>query len=165
MTYSGNPVSSLTLEQIRRIYLGQITNWREVRGENKGIIPLTRESSSSILKIFLHRLFGKGFNGQLKAFTIRTRKEKVLKTVKRIEGSIGYGVVRQEQAEAQGVKILEVEGKFPTERNIREGLYPFTRPHLLVSRGTPKGASARTSLTVKCKHLPYSNMVENTLWR
>lgn len=139
VTYSGNPVSSLTLKQIQGIYSGRITNWRKVGGENKGIIPLTRESSSTIRKIFLDRLFGKGFNGQLKTFTIRARKEKVLKTVKRIEGSIGYGVLHREQAEAEGVGILGVGGRLPTERNIREGLYPFTRPHLLISRGTPKG--------------------------
>ena len=139
VTYSGNPVLSLTLEQIRGIYLGQITNWRDVGGENKGITPFTRESKSGVLRIFLDHLFGKGFDGEIKAFTIRARKEKVLKTIKRIEGSIGYGVLGWEQAEAEGVRVLGVEGRLPTEQNIRDGLYPFTRPHLLVSRRSPEG--------------------------
>jgi phosphate transport system substrate-binding protein len=138
VTYRDNPVAGLTLEQIRGIYLGEITNWREVGGADKGIIPLTRESSSSIFRIFMKHLFGKNFNGQLKAFTVRARKEKVLKTVKRIEGSIGYGVLRLEQAEAKEVKVLDVEGKLPTEQNIRKGLYKFTRPHLLISQESPK---------------------------
>ncbi len=140
LTYPGNPVSSLALDQIRRIYLGQITNWHEVGGKNKGIIPLTREKSSAIYTIFIDSLFGKGFNGQEKAFTIRASKEKILRTVKRIEGSIGYGIVRLEEAGIQGVKVLGVEGKLPTDGNIREGLYPLIRPQLLISRGTPTGA-------------------------
>jgi ABC-type phosphate transport system substrate-binding protein len=68
-----------------------------------------------------------------------TPQEKVLKTIKRIEGSIGYGILGWEQAEAEGVRVLGVEGRLPTEQNVRDGLYPFTRPHLLVSRGSPKG--------------------------
>jgi phosphate transport system substrate-binding protein len=105
VTYSGNPVLSLTLEQLRGIYLGKITNWREVRGEMKGITPFTRESKSGVRRVFLDLLFGKGFSGEIKAFTIRARKEKVLKTIKRIEGSIGYGILGWEQAEAEGVRV------------------------------------------------------------
>ncbi len=137
LTYPGNPVSSLTLEQIRRIYLGQITNWREVGGEDKGIVPLTRERSSNIHAIFTKHVFGKNFKGQEKAFTIRASKEKILKTIKRIEGSIGYGIVHLEQAKE--VKVLEVEGRLPTPENSRKGLYPLTRSRLLICRGRPTG--------------------------
>ena len=140
LTYPGNSVTSLTLEQIRRIYLGKSANWREVGGEEKGIIPLARERGSAIHTTFIDHLFGKGFKGQEKAFTIRAGKEKILKTIKRIEGCIGYGIVRLEEAEAQGVKVLGVEGKFPTAGNIREGLYPFIRPQLVISHGAPNGA-------------------------
>ena len=139
LTHPGNKVSSLTLEQIRRIYLAQITNWREAGGEHQGIIPLTREKSSGIHTIFIQQLFGNGFNGQEKAFTLRASKEKVLKTIKRIQGSIGYGILRLDQAEAQGIKVLAVEAKLPTEGNLCEGLYPLTRPQLLISRGRPSG--------------------------
>jgi phosphate transport system substrate-binding protein len=139
VTYPGNPVGSLTLEQIRRIYLGQITNWRDVGGEDQGIIPLTRESSSNIHAIFIQHLFGGNFNGQEKAFTLRTSKEKILKTIKRVRGSIGYGILHLEQAEAEGVRVLGIEGKLPTGQNIDLGLYPLTRPLLLISPKTPEG--------------------------
>lgn len=139
LTYPGNSVSNLTLEQIRRIYLGEITNWREVGGQDKGIVPLTRERTSNIHAIFTRHVFGKSSYTQEKAFTIRATKEKILKTIKRIEGSIGYGIVHFEQVKAQGIKVLEVEGKLPTKEHIRAGLYPLTRPRLLISRGKPKG--------------------------
>lgn len=137
LTYPGNQVSGLTLEQIRRIYLGQITSWHEVGGENKGIVPLTRERTSNIYAIFTRHVFGKNFQGQEKAFTIRASKEKILKTIKRIEGSIGYGIVHLGQAKE--VKVLKVEGKLPTPDNIRAGLYPLTRSRLLICRRRPTG--------------------------
>jgi len=140
LTYPGNPVRSLTLEQIRKIYTGEITNWRAVGGEERGIIPLTREKSAGIHTLFIDHLFGQGFNGREKAFTLRASKEKVLKTIKRIEGSVGYGILRLEQAEAQGIKVLGVNGKLPTDENIHTGLYPLTRPQLLIARGRPDGS-------------------------
>jgi len=139
LTHPGNVVPNLALEEIRRIYLGQITNWREVGGEELGIIPLTREKSAAIHTIFTDRLFGKGLADQEKAFILRASKEKVLKTIKRVEGVIGYGILRLDQAQTQGIKVLAVEARLPTDENIRAGLYPLVRPQLLISRGKPQG--------------------------
>ncbi len=134
LSYPWNPVTDLTLEQLQKIYLGKITNWREVGGEDKGIVPLTRENSSALHGTFIDRLFGKGFNGQEKAFILRANKDKVLRTIKRVRGSLGYGIVRMEEAQAEGVKVLGVDGNLPTAANLRKGLYPFTRPQLLISK-------------------------------
>jgi phosphate transport system substrate-binding protein len=139
VTYPGNPVPSLNLNQIRGIYLGKITNWREVGGQDQGIIPLTRESSSNVHAIFFRHLFGRNFNGQEKAFTLRASKDKILRTIKRVKGSIGYGILHLDQAEAEKVRVLGVEGKLPTAQNIHQGLYPLTRPLLLISPKEPEG--------------------------
>lgn len=141
LTYPGNLAVGVTLEQLRSIYLGKITNWSEVGGEDKGVVALTRENGSALRTIFLERLFGQGFDGKEKAFTIRASKEKILRTIKRVEGSLGYGIVRLDEAKLQGVKVLQVDGKLPTSETIREGLYPFTRPLLLISKGTPHEAA------------------------
>lgn len=141
VTYGANSVRNLTLEQIRGIYRGVITNWRELGGEDRGIIPLTREKSSALRTIFLERIFGRRFDGREKAFTIRASKEKILRTIKRVEGSLGYGIVALAEAEAQGVIALAVGGKSPTLFNVRTGAYPLTRPQLAVSRLAPDGAS------------------------
>jgi len=139
LTYPGNSVTNLTLHQIRNIYLGRVENWKDVGGQEKGIVPLTRERNSAIHAIFLECLFGRDLPGEEKAFTIRASKEKVLRTIKRIEGSLGYGIVRLEEAKQQGVKVLAVDGSFPTSNNIQAGLYHFVRPQLLIVRGTPTG--------------------------
>jgi phosphate transport system substrate-binding protein len=135
LSYSWNTVANLTLEQLQQVYLGQITNWKEVGGEDKGIVPLTREASSPLHKTFIESLFGKGFRGQEKAFILRAKKENVLKTIKRIRGSLGYAIVRPEEAEAEGVKALAINGKMPSAVNITDKLYPFIRPLFLISNG------------------------------
>ena len=139
LTYPGNPVMNLSLEQIRSIYLGKIKNWRDVGGEDQGIIPLNREKSSNIYLIFIQHVFGERLNSPEKSFTLRAGKGKILKTIKRIKGSLGYGILNFKQAEAQGIKVLAVGGKLPTAENVYQRLYPLTRPRLLISRGKPKG--------------------------
>jgi len=137
LSYSWNSATSLTLEQLRNIYLGKVVNWRDLGGEDKGIVPFTRENTAALHATFIDSLFGKGFKGQEKAFVLRATKDKVLRTIKRVRGSVGYGIVRVEEAQAEGVKVLAVDGKFPNATNIQERLYPFTRPLLLISRRRP----------------------------
>lgn len=140
LSYPGNPVSNLSLPQIRSIYQGKTTDWREVGGEKKGIVPLTRDKSSALRTIFLQRVFGRGFDGQEKAFAIRASKEKILRTIKRVEGSLGYGIVSPEEAGRQGVTVLAVDGKLPTAADIHSGSYALTRPQFLIFRSRPSGA-------------------------
>ncbi len=137
LSYPWNSVTGLSLEQLQKIYLGKITNWREVGGEDKGIVPMTREGSSALHGTFIDSLFGKGFTGQEKAFILRANKDKILRTIKRVRGSLGYGIVRVEEAQAEGVKVLAIDGKPPTAANIQAELYPFTRPQLLISKSQP----------------------------
>ncbi|HXG53498.1 MAG TPA: substrate-binding domain-containing protein [candidate division Zixibacteria bacterium] len=137
LTYPANTVLDISLARLRRIYLGQITDWSQIGGENQGIVPLTREPDSALHKVFVEILFGKGFRGTEKAFVLRATKEKVLRTVKRVQGSIGYGIVRPEEAAAERVKVLAVDGKFPSPANVENGTYPFTRRQLAVSRRDP----------------------------
>lgn len=141
LSYSWNSVDALSIEQLRHIYLGKITNWKEVGGEDKGIVPLTREVTSALHKMFIESLFGPRFQEREKAFVLRASKEKVLRTIKRIRGSLGYGIVRMEEAENEGVKVLAVDGKLPTTANVQQQLYPFTRPQFLISKQRPEGVA------------------------
>ncbi|MGH7825102.1 MAG: substrate-binding domain-containing protein [Candidatus Binatia bacterium] len=137
LSYPWNSVSDLTLEQLRKIYSGQITSWNELGGQDQGIVPLTREPTSALHRVFIESLFGKGFRGQEKAFVLRANKNKVLRTIKRIRGSIGYGIVRVEEAQSEGIKVLAIDGKLPTAVNIRDERYPFIRARLVISKSEP----------------------------
>jgi phosphate transport system substrate-binding protein len=134
LSYSWNSVTNVSLGQLRDIYSGKLTNWRDLGGEDKGIVALTREAGSGIHAMFVETLFGKNASAVEKAFVLRANKDKILRTIKRVRGSVGYGIVSLEEARAQGVKVLAVDGKTPTTANIKQGIYPFTRPQLLIAR-------------------------------
>jgi len=135
VTYPANPVESLRLEQIRRIYLGEISNWSDLGGEDQVIVPFTRWKNSMIRRIFLKITFGNDVAVQEKAF--RIAKDKVLRTIRKIQGSLGYSPTPLEVAEESGVKILGVSGHRPTRQNVERGAYPFSRTLLVVSAHSP----------------------------
>ena len=139
LSHPENSVSDLSLDQLRKIYLGNITHWREVGGGASGIVPLTREAGSALHGIFVERLFGKAFRDPTKAFVLRASKEKVLRTIKRVRGSLGYGIVRIEEAQAEGVTVLSINKLLPTAANLQSERYPFTRPYLVVLKTPPEG--------------------------
>lgn len=141
LSYSWNTVTNVSLAQLRDIYSGKLTNWRDIGGEDKGIVALTREAGSGIHAMFVETLFGKNGSAMEKAFVLRANKDKILRTIKRVRGSVGYGIVALEEAQAEGVKVLSIDGRAPTAANIKQGIYPFTRPQLLIARADPTPAA------------------------
>jgi phosphate transport system substrate-binding protein len=139
LSHPDNAVANLSLDQLRDIYQGKITEWRDVGGGTSGIVPLTREPGSALYAIFIDTLFGRDSRAQPKAFVLRANKEKVLRTIKRVRGSVGYGIVRVEEAHAEGVTVLAVNRFMPTADKLQNENYPFTRPHLLVTKDAPRG--------------------------
>ena len=57
-----NPVSNLTFDQLRGIYNGSISNWKDVGGEDKEIVAISRDSSSGTYKVLQGRSFDSGMN-------------------------------------------------------------------------------------------------------
>ncbi|MEJ2271988.1 MAG: substrate-binding domain-containing protein [Candidatus Bathyarchaeota archaeon] len=50
------PVNNITLDQIRGLYLGKIKNWKEVGGDNKVIVVVSRDSSSGTFEVWNHKV-------------------------------------------------------------------------------------------------------------
>lgn len=108
-----NPVDSLTTEQIRKIYAGEYTNWAEVGGANRIINPVTRLKGSGSQTAF------EAFMGDYKI----ARKSPLAM----IGGSIGFsfryymdGIV-----ENDSVKMLSLNGVYPSAENIQNRSYPI----------------------------------------
>lgn len=108
-----NPVDSLTVDQIRDIYGGVYTNWKEVGGANRVINPVTR-------------LAGSGSQSAMDSFM--KDREIAPKSIFSVTGaSIGFsfryymdGLVANDN-----VKMLSLNGVYPSEENIRNGTYPI----------------------------------------
>jgi phosphate transport system substrate-binding protein len=128
-----NPVESLTVDQIRGIYLGDITNWKDVGGANAPIVLYSRENSSGTY-VFVKEHVLKNEDFATQAQTLPGTAA-VVNAVSKEKNGIGYGG----GAYAKGVKELKVEGVSTTKEAVLAGKYPLSRPLFVYTKGAPAG--------------------------
>jgi len=140
-----NPVQSLTMDQIRRIYIGQITNWKDVGGPNMPIVVFSRDSNSGTYGFFQANVLKNQNWGKGVRFMPSTSEE--VREIQRTPGGIAYGGVAYFRGK-KNVKILPVAAKAgdepvpPTEENVRSKKYPIWRYLYYYTNGKPKGDTA-----------------------
>jgi len=124
----GNAVSNLTIEQIRGIYTGEITNWNQVGGSNATIAVVSREEGSGTRGAFEEII---GFQGKLLAGANQlTSTGAILANISQNQGAIGYislGSVNDT------VKALSVGGTAATTANVVKGAYRVARPFIVLT--------------------------------
>ncbi len=144
--HPSNPVTGLTIEQLSQIYTGHITNWREVGGEDRPIVLLSRESNSGTYVYFLEHVIRRGDPHNESLFSPDTllmpSSEGISAEVRQNPNAIGYdglGYVTPDQ------KMLAVatseEGPYvlPSIDTVNQGLYPISRPLYMYTAGEPTG--------------------------
>ncbi len=136
---TANGVQELSLEQLRDIYTGKITNWKEVGGKDAAIILYSRENSSGTYTYFKDNvLMGKDYAPR--AQTLQGTAA-VVNAVSKDPNGIGYGGA----AYAKGVKFAKVKkgarsaGFLPSLDTVRSGEYPISRYLYLYLRANPSG--------------------------
>ena len=126
-----NPVDDLSLEQIRQIYAGEITNWKEVGGHDAKIIVIARDAKSGTQKVF-NKLVMDGTQTMTNYELEHNRYIQAM--VKDESNAIGYGGL----AFTDGVKAIGIGGIFPDRDHIAASKYPLARPLFMVTNGYPK---------------------------
>lgn len=134
-----NQVKELSLQQIKDIYTGKITNWKEVGGKDSRIIVYGRENSSGTYVYFKDNVL----NGADYTATMQSLPgtAAVVNAVVKDKNAIGFGGA----AYAKGIKFTAVKkdanspAYFPTEENIKNGNYPIARYLYLYLRSKPTG--------------------------
>lgn len=142
--HSKNPLQSLTDEQIKAIYTGQITNWKELGGQDMRITVVNKAEGRSTLELFLHHFKLK--NSEIKARVVIGDNPQGIKTVAGNPGAIGYvsvGAAEYEAAQGTPVKLLPMAGVAATVANVRAGRFPLSRPLNLVTQGEANGLAKR----------------------
>lgn len=134
-----NPVNELTLVQVKQIYIGKITNWKEVGGKDARIIVYGRENSSGTYVFFKDNILGGAdFTATMQSLPGTAA---VVNAVSKDQNAIGFGGA----AYAKGIKdaALKVDAKskayLPTAENIKSGSYPVARFLYLYTRTRPTG--------------------------
>jgi phosphate transport system substrate-binding protein len=136
-----NPVRELTKEQLKGIFTGKITNWKDVGGKDAPIYPNTEMLGHATVQVFRELAlddapYGTGF----KEFD--QPEEQIVETSwdGRAICTVSQGLLAAVSPEVRKkVKAVLINGVEPTERNIRSRNYLLSRPLVLGTLGQPKG--------------------------
>ena len=132
-----NKVDSLTVEQLKDIYLGDTTSWKAVGGADAPIVLYSRENSSGTYVFVKDHVLG-GDDFAAAAQTLPGTAA-VVNAVSKEKNGIGYGGA----AYAKGIKELKVkkgnEAFAPSAENVKSGKYPLSRDLFFYLRNKPSG--------------------------
>ncbi|KZX17563.1 phosphate ABC transporter substrate-binding protein [Methanobrevibacter filiformis] len=129
-----NAASDLTKDQLKDIFSGKITNWKEIGGSDASINLITREEGSGTLDAFEKLVMG---DDKIKSSAIvQSSTEAVKQSVKQDPNAIGFVSFA---AMSDDVKAIKVGGVSPSEETIADGTYELQRPFLFLVKGEAKG--------------------------
>lgn len=142
IVHESNPVKSLSMDQLRKIYIGQVTNWKDVGGKNEPIVTFSRNSNSGTYGFYQENVLKNQNWGPGVRFMGSTSEE--ASEVAKATGGIAYGGVAYFKNK-KSIKILPIskaagsEPLYPSEVNVRNRSYPIWRYLYYYSNGAPKG--------------------------
>ncbi|HEY69989.1 MAG TPA: phosphate ABC transporter substrate-binding protein [Anaerolineae bacterium] len=141
-----NPIDRLSIQQISDIYSGKITNWREVGGENRPIVRLSRETNSGTHVYFLEEVLRQGNKDDNTLFSTNTllmpSSEGISAEIRQNPNAIGYdglGYV------TEGMKVIAISQSaespyvMPSAETVNNGTYPIARDLYMYTSGEPSG--------------------------
>lgn len=132
-------VADLTLDQIQKIYTGEIKNWKEVGGDDAPIVVVSREEGSGtrgafteITKVMVKNEAGEEIDQTTKDALVQGSTGAVMQTVASTPNTIGYVSLG---SLSDTVKALKVEGVTPSVDTVISGEYKIQRPFIYVTGG------------------------------
>lgn len=139
IVHPDNPVSDLSIEQIAKLYTGEITNWKDVGGSDAEVVLIGREAASGTRDGF-ESITGTKDKCQYRQELTSTGD--VITAVSQNPDAIGYASLA---AIKDSVKALSVDGVTPSETAVKDGSYPVQRPFVLVTvEGKALSAAAQS---------------------
>ncbi|GAA0221693.1 phosphate ABC transporter substrate-binding protein [Metaclostridioides mangenotii] len=128
ITNGDNKVSNLTKEQVKDIFTGKISNWKELGGHDRPIVVVSREDGSGTREGF-ESIVGYGPEELIKSALISDGSGNIKTTVSNNKNAIGYislGYVDK------SVKSVSIDGVVPSNENVKTHKYAISRPFLLI---------------------------------
>ena len=136
---ASNPLGEITMDQLKLIFTGKVTNWKELGGPDAKIVVYSRENSSGTYVFFKEHVLKNA------DYTVRAQSmpgtAAVVNAVAKEKFGIGYGGA----AYAKGIKLLKVKKDSdsaaipPDEAHVKDGSYPLSRPLFFYLRNKPTG--------------------------
>lgn len=137
ITHRNNPIASISTEQVRNIYQGKITNWKQLGGADAPIHLYIRRGKISGVGYTIRQYL---FKDSTADFV--TPQKYVMRSSGPLEKSIeqdvnGIGITGVSSARKRKVKIISLDNKTPSYENVMRGKYVLYRPLYLVTTPTP----------------------------
>ncbi|ATZ61247.2 MAG: substrate-binding domain-containing protein [Methanosarcinales archaeon Met12] len=130
IVHPANPVIDLTTEQLRQIYAGEITNWREVGGRDAPIMVITREEGSGTRGAFEDMVMDDNpiFPGAITMVGAGGVKAALVGAERGIAYISLWGV-------DETVKVVKIDGVMPTAESVLAGDFGIARPYIFLTLG------------------------------
>ncbi len=146
IVHPDNPVKELTLQQISDIYSGKINNWKEVGGEDRPIVRLSRETNSGTHVYFLENVLRLGEKENKTLFSTDTlllpSSEGIINEVRQNPNAIGYDGLGYVPHDLKTIAIAAtVGGEYisPSIESVNNNTYPIARDLYMYTPGEPTG--------------------------
>lgn len=149
ITHKDNPVNSLTVKEIRDIYSGKITNWKEVGGKDEKIRAFQREKNSGSQTAMENLVMGGSDMIDPINIKIIVGMGELVDTVAEYENepaSLGYTYRYYIDTlyKNDNIKTIAIDGIAPTDDNIRSEAYPFTTNYYgVIKKGDEENVGGR----------------------
>ena len=145
-----NPVDNISFHQLQQIYLGKITNWKQLGGNDAPLDLYIRRGKLSGVGRTLRELVFHNYDQDFKAKYVVKSSGPVEKGV--LKNVNGIGVTGISSAKRRDVKILKLNSKAPTYDNIKTGNYVLYRPLYLVTKLGNRNSKGRDFIRFAVSH-------------
>ncbi len=141
LVHPSNPVSALSVDQVRAIFAGQIKNWKEVGGPDREIVVVSRDTNSGTYETFHTLVMQHKVNGEKVTEKIGQGAEyvgsngAVRQRVQSTPAAIGFAGLGFVDST---VKALTINGVYPDADTVSSGKYAIARPLFMFTNGYPK---------------------------
>lgn len=136
---ASNPITTLTKRQVEQIFTGDVTDWSAVGGKPGAFSIYTRNTSSGTYSDW------KDLAMKKRDYASSSQKmagnEQIAAEVGKNPNGVGY--VGVAYIKAPGVKVIPIEGHFPTKEEVLTKKYPYARPTFYYTNGEPTGEAAK----------------------
>lgn len=133
IVHPDNPVANLTADQLKSIFKGEIDNWRQVGGDDRKIVVLSRDTSSGTYEVWEQKIMEKErvYPGAL----LQASNGAIVQAVSKNKNAIGY--IGLGYADSS-IKTISVNGIAGSEETALDGTYYVSRPLYMFTNGWPK---------------------------
>ncbi len=132
-----NPVSELSREQLKKIYVGAYTNWKKVGGPDKKIVLTGRNTASGTYAFFNQKVCEKeDYSQKMMNLVSNSAIVQVITQDKWAIGYVGLGYLAKNKNKIKGLKV---EGVAPSQETVVDDSYVINRPLFFYTVGKPQG--------------------------